>query len=156
MRRGTWAQFHYAVKMVLKNESIIRSTTMAEAIAQDDNHNLWREGRQMKGKGNRMPEVIDGISGDKEISEILVKKFGTLYNFVVYDPDHIKMVENSVHNLIEENINDDVIEGMTNINDLNNDINQIKRSKSDGYLGLYSDHIINGTDKMYELLFIMV
>ncbi len=28
---------------------------------------------------------------------MLTKKFGTLYNSVGYDPDHIKMVENSVH-----------------------------------------------------------
>ncbi len=41
---------------------------------------------------------------------------------------------------------------MININYLNNAIKQIKCNKSDGYLGLYSDHIINGTDKMYELL----
>ncbi len=83
---------------------------------------------------------------------MLAKKFGTLYNSVGYDPDRIKMVENSVHHMIEENINDDVIEGLININDLNNAIKQIKSNKSDGYLGLYSDHIINGTDKIYELL----
>ncbi len=64
----------------------------------------------------------------------------------------IKMVENSVHNMIEENTNEDVIEGLININDINNAIKQIKSNKSDGYLGLYSDHFINGTDKMYELL----
>ncbi len=129
---------------------------MFEAIAQGDNRNLWREGRRMKGKGNKMPKVLDGISGDKEISEMLAKKFGTLYNSVRYDPDHIKMVENSVHNLIEENINVDVIEGLININDLNNAIKQIKRNKCDGYLGLYSDHIIGGTDKMYEFKCILV
>ncbi len=54
--------------------------------------------------------------------------------------------------MIEENINDDVIEGLININDLNHAIKQIKSNKTDGYLSLYSDHIINGTDKMYELL----
>ncbi len=37
IRRRTWAQFHYAFKMVKKNDSIIRSTKMAEAIAQGDN-----------------------------------------------------------------------------------------------------------------------
>ncbi len=82
---------------------------------------------------------------------MLAKKFGTLYNSVGCDPNRIKMVEYSVYNLIEEYINDDVIESMININDLNNAIKQIKSNKSDGYLGLYSDHIINGTDKMYEL-----
>ncbi len=45
MKSRTWAQFHYAVKMVKRNESIIRSTRMAGAIAQHDNRNLWREGR---------------------------------------------------------------------------------------------------------------
>ncbi len=69
----------------------------------------------MKGKENRMPKVIDGISEEKEISEMLAKKFGTLYNYVEYDPDHIKMVENSVDNMIEENVNDCVIEGLINI-----------------------------------------
>ncbi len=99
-----------------------------------------------------MPEVIDGISGDKEISEMLAKKFGTLYNSLWYDPDRIKMVENSIHNMIEENINDEVIEGLININELNNAIKQIKSNKSDRYLALYYDHMINGIDKMYELL----
>ncbi len=61
MRRRTRAQFHYAVKMVKRNENIIRSTRMAAAIAQGDNRNLWREGRRMRGKGNRMPKIIDGI-----------------------------------------------------------------------------------------------
>ncbi len=104
-----------------------------------------------QGKCNRMAKVIDVIPGDQEISEIFAKKFGTLYNSVGYDPDCIKMFENSVHNMIEENINDDVIEGMTNINDLNNAIKQIKSNTSDGYLGLYSDHIINGTNKIRSL-----
>ncbi len=39
------------------------------------------------------------------------------------------MVENSAHNMIEENINDDVIEGFININDLNNAIKQTKCNK---------------------------
>ncbi len=34
MRRRIQAQFHYAVKMVKRNESMIRSTRMAEAFAQ--------------------------------------------------------------------------------------------------------------------------
>ncbi len=37
MRRRTQAQFHYAVKMVKRDENIIRSTRMVEAIAQCDN-----------------------------------------------------------------------------------------------------------------------
>ncbi len=45
MRRSTQAQLQYAVKMVKRNDNIIRSTRMAEAIAQGDNRNLCREGR---------------------------------------------------------------------------------------------------------------
>ncbi len=40
-------------------------------------------------------------------------KYQIFLNMKVH-PDHIKMVENSVHNMIEENINDDVIEELIN------------------------------------------
>ncbi len=140
--------------MVERNESIIRSTRMAVAITLGGNRNMWREGRQMKGKCNRMPKVIDGISWDKEISELLAKKFGTLYNSVGYDTDCIKIVENGVHNMIEDNINHNVIEGLININNLDNAIKQIKCNKHETCL--YFDHIINGTDNRNIVRLIIV
>ena len=159
MRRVTRAQYHYAIRIVQKNESQLRSEKMSSAIASGNHSNLWQEVKRIKGKGNRIPKVVDGKSDEKDIAELFAQKFNVLYNSVGYNKDSMDVIMNDVNSHIRKCVNEDDgvcnnndCLGLIDANDIKAALRKVKSNKHDGYLGLYSDHIINGTDQLYILL----
>ena len=69
MRRVSRLQFHYSVKCIDKNKDIIRSNMIASQFISDPK-NAWNKCHKFKGGNNKVPNIVDGVTGDKNISEI--------------------------------------------------------------------------------------
>ncbi len=68
--RRTRAHYHKVVTDLKKNDSLDRSEKIADAIIVNDNRNFWREARKINPKKKTIPNTIDGVKGDKKISEL--------------------------------------------------------------------------------------
>ena len=95
MRRKTRLQYHYAVRCIDKNKDAIRSAKMAENSL-NNNKDLWVEAKKSRGAHNKLPLMVDGITGDENISKGLAEKFENLYNSVGYDSDHLDKIKSTI------------------------------------------------------------
>ncbi len=150
MRRQSRAQYHYAVRMIDRMNDRLRSEKMADHIVRNDSRSFWKEARRIRGNGNKMPHSVDNVSGDQEISEVFAKKFKHLFNSVGYDESVMNTIKARISKRVKESncIDSCVI----SVKDLVDVIKCIDKGKSDGNLGLFSDHILQGSDRLYEYL----
>ena len=147
MRRITRARYHRAVRHIMREDDIIRTTKMAEAISENRNRDLWSEVRRIKGRNKFLPSSIDGVVSGEEISQLFSDKYNHLYNSVSHDVDEMNVINTEINKQIKENDAydisvDEVIEG----------VQQLKLGKSDGEESLNSNHIIHGPKILFVLL----
>jgi hypothetical protein len=149
LRRKTRAEYHAAVKYVKQNESKIRSEEMATAIKQNRNRNFWKEVKKFRGNSRPSPHLVDGATGDNGISNVFAKKFDKVFNSVHCDPNELDKTRISINkdanNMSADNINGSLID----VSDIIDIVNSLKSGKSDGNVGIYSDHFIHGTMTLY-------
>ena len=126
----------------------------------------WREAKKMRGKNNCLPELVDNVSGEEKIAELFGNKFEGIFNSVSYDQKELDKIKDEVNKIIrEKNLltvlnntekliqekNDHVI----TVNDIKLAINSLASGKSDGNLGIFSDHIIRGTDLLHQYIVLL-
>ena len=115
---------------------------MAQAILNDNNHDFWRETKKFKRNKKITPDTMDGVQGNKNISEHLASKYEKLYNSVPYDQVTMEGIRVELVKRLYEN-EEDYVE--VTQDDVKKAIAHLKGGKSDGAAGLDSDHLINGT-----------
>ena len=96
--------------------------------------------------------MIDGAMGDEPISDVFIDKYTNLYNSVSFDSNDMDSFLTKVDKLINEDCNVDHTNSVIKVNDVIEAISQIKHGKKDGYSLIYTDHFINGTNKLYIML----
>jgi hypothetical protein len=151
-RRQSRSDYHYAVKQVKKNEDRMRSERMAQAITANNHKNLWKEVNKLKGRKKTLPVVVDGVKGEAQIANIFASKYKELYNSVPCDQIELGVINEKVcsklHCLTSQNVNS----SQFTVNEFKSALNQISCGKSDGQIGLFSDHIVHGTDKLFKYI----
>ena len=148
MRKMTRSQYHYRLKAVRNQQDGIRSQRMAEALQINDHKNLWQCVRSLK-KSRCLPSSVDGINNPADIAQLFNKKYETLYNSVGYDADGIACLNER----IETRINPGCLQqALFDIGHVKKAVGLLKRNKHDGNIGLFSDNIIHGTDKLFAIL----
>ena len=65
IRRQTRAKYHYIIRSVRRNEINLRNEKLAEYVLSNDNINLWKEIKRVKGKANYVPCNIDNVRPKK-------------------------------------------------------------------------------------------
>ena len=160
VRRKTRARYHRAIKFVRKHEEAIRSDKMAEALANNRQRDMWREAKKCKHRTTSSPSVVDGVSDTKGIADVFAKKFSNLYSSVPYNEDEMYDLERDILNEIamkcicEESSCNSFVHCILHT-DIEDAVNHLKCMKTDGHSGMFSDHIINGTKKLYIYLAIL-
>ena len=61
---------------------------------------FWDEVRNMIKTTHDLPNVMDGITGIEEISNIFANKYPSLYNSVSYNIQNMKSLESEIETLI--------------------------------------------------------
>ena len=66
-RRLSRAQYHRAVKQVIRESDMVKMEKMAEALSKNNYTDLWKEVKKIKGRNGKCTNCIDGHSDDADI-----------------------------------------------------------------------------------------
>ena len=107
--------------------------------------NFWMEIKNINPTGKAISNSIGEENGAKDVSKLFIEKYSSLYNSVPTDENEF----NSLRDVIDSNITEQIyitpdIIGIC--------IGKLNAGKDDGDIGFKSDHIINGTQRLYVLL----
>ena len=78
--KRTRHQYHYAIRLCKKSKQMIQKQKLAENISQ--HVDFWKELKKINPITKCTTEVLDQVNGNSNITELLVKKYKTLYNSV--------------------------------------------------------------------------
>ena len=106
----------------------------------------------MKPKISMMSSTVDGNDDCESIAYMFSDKYSMLYNSVLYDTEEMKRIESEVLSRVQRGSNNNYC---ITVQDVVNAVTDLKLGKSDGSEGLFSDHFINGTRKLYVFLSIL-
>ena len=151
-RRITRAQFHHAVRLVQRNEGLIKSQNMAESILQNDTRNLFKEAKKMRGSSTRIPGVIDGVTGNQQIADVFSNKFQKVFTSVPSCESSLDILHRDIAARINATCVNEANRCLMELSELNDMVRGLKLGKADGNLGLFSDHIINGSELLYTYI----
>ena len=109
IRRKTRLKYHYAIRYIVKKETLLRNNKMAEAISDNNDRVLWDEVRKYSKSNNDLPNGMDGHSKVEEITDTFTDKYNTLYNSVSYTEHDLNKLTTDIESRIDisyPNIND--------------------------------------------------
>ena len=142
--RRTRAAYHYAIRRIRKNEDSIISERIADAMLHNNTRDFWSEIKRIRTSKLCNNCIVDGQSEHSDIVKLFAVKYRELYSSVPYDADELQCISNDVNNLILTELNQ--WDCFWSCNDVKTAVSHLKKHKSDGNLGLTSDHIINAGD----------
>ena len=105
----------------------------------------------MKPKINMMSSTVDGNDDCESIANMFSYKYSLLYNSVPFDTEEMKRIESEVLSRVQRGSDNNYC---ITVQDVMNAVTNLKLGKSDELEGLFSDHFINGTRKLYIFLYI--
>lgn len=155
IRRKARLKYHYAIRYIVKKETLLRNNRMAEAISDNNDRVLWDEVRKYSKSNNDLPNGMDGHSTVEEINDIFSDKYDTLYNSVSYNEHDLNKLKTEIDSRIDNsypNIKDISIKTPSiTLQEVKNPMLELKQGKKEEN-GLYSNHFINGTDRLFVLI----
>ena len=152
IRRKTRAQYHRIVKELQRNETLNRCECMAEAILSSNNRDFWKEAKRFKPKKRPIPKVIDGVTGEENISELFAENYRNLYNSVPYDVSALNRIKETVN----ERMSASDVDVTVSVKDIQDAIVKLKSGKHDGSKGLESDHLIHSSESFHKILALFI
>jgi len=152
LMKYTRNQFHYAVRRVKRKESEIRNNKFIKCCLENNVDDLLGEIKKMRGCHSNNSEVIDGKSGEKDISHHFRELYEALYTSVESTGNL-----NDLINDIDSDIHQDSMQYVNNISAelIKLCIDKLKKSKSDVEYNWGSDALIYGGDVLAESLALM-
>ena len=156
MRKNSRSEYHRAVKKVQRNCDKLRSEKMIKCILQNDTRNYWKEVRKIRCSSRKIPCTVDNLTCDKEIAGLFADKFKELYNVVGYETS----VMNALLDDIDKGVSDytdqcKVDDVLFTESDVKAAVKKISLGKSDGNIGVYSDHIVHGGQFLQKYLLLL-
>ena len=85
--KRTRHQYHYAVRCCKKNQLNIQKQKLAENMSSSTN--FWKELKKISPANKVTTNVMDNAHGDKNVMELLLTKYKTLYNSVSTSDDEL-------------------------------------------------------------------
>ena len=101
IRRKTRLKYHYAIRYIVKKETLLRNNKMAEAISDNNDRVLWDEVRKYSKSNNDLPNGMDGHSKVEEITDTFTDKYNTLYNSVSYTEHDLNKLTTDIESRID-------------------------------------------------------
>lgn len=151
IRRSTRAKYHYTLRTVKQNKDVLSANSMASAFIDNQTQNFWQKVRKVKGTSASRPNTVDDTQGASEIGNIFAGKYKELYNSVPYSDDDMSELRGELDNLITDKCctEDPAHNHYHNVSavDVRKAVVHLKSGKHDGMSELFSDHILNSTER---------
>ena len=146
MRRLSRASYHRSVRHLRRAKTRMRTEKMAEALISNRSRELWSEVKRMKARSRKSACTIDGVNGDKDIAD----KYNTLYNSVPFDNYDMLRIRSTIYHRLQITRCSGYVITPT---DVSIAVDHLKSGNGDVFEGLYSDHFIDGTKRLYVFFF---
>ena len=153
IHRQARAQYHLAVKKLKKEGEHMRAQKMADALLHNNSRDFWTEVKKVRKSGTAAPSQIDDKCDLDEITSHFASKYSQVYNSVSYDlEDMTDLMQNFEIAIDEHCLGGNCEHYAITIEDVKKCLMHLKPGKHDGYVGHYTDHMINGTDSLMSHL----
>ena len=103
MRIKSRLQYHYAIRCIEKNKDAIISANMAKSSLANKK-DLWLEAKKKRGGHNKLPNMVDGVTGDENISKEFANKFKDIFNSVNYNNGELESIKMLINERLQENM----------------------------------------------------
>ena len=148
--RRTRAAYHYAVRKVKRNEDNIVSEKVANSVLKNDSRDFWSEIKRIRSYRSGWSRTVDDQTDPSSIAKVFAEKYRELYSSVPYDINEMQRIHDDINCLLySEQMSSDCIYSFQDVKDA---VLHLKAHKSDGNVGLSSDHIINASDLFFSNL----
>ena len=156
IRRLSRARYHRMLRQVRKQEEALRKLKLAHQFGTPNRRDFWTEVKKSKGGRVSCPTSIDGIMGNDEICETFTHQYEHLYQSVPYNVEEM----NDVCRNLDGNIISHVQEQTGSCHEMNGAdvakaIEKLRLNKNDGQMGLRTNHVIYGSQKLFLYLSIL-
>ena len=91
--QNTRRKYHQAVKIAKQRKTKTLCEKLAKSIQNKNISEFWKHVKTVKRTYSSVSAVIDGMSSDKDISELFGAKFNQLYNSVSYDINELSNIQ---------------------------------------------------------------
>ncbi len=109
---------------------------------------IWHELKKINPVNKCIPTTVDDASCPEDIAELFVTKYESLFNSVPTSQQELQEITLLVNNGLSNEC-----EGVNMTPEMiSKAVSKLKRGKGDGGQGFDSDHLINGTPKLFYLL----
>ena len=153
MRKKSRSQYHYILRQVKKHKDKYAADKMANAMSNKDSKTFWNEVNKLKCTTNKLPASVGNAYNAEAICSLFQDKYDKLYNTVSYNSNDMNALLSEVNDNIYvdgEYSQQSLLE--ISSSDIKGAISHLKHGKNDGYLGHYTDHLINGPPILHDYL----
>ena len=136
-----------------RNKDLHSANGMARAFLENETQNFWQSVRKAKGNVSSRPNTVDDTQGANEIGNVFAGKYKELYNSVPYSADDMSKLRGELNELISDQccLNEQASKHYHQVSmvDVKNAVVHLKSGKHDGMSELFSDHILNSTERFH-------
>lgn len=153
IRRATRAKYHFEIRRVKTANKISESNKLAESLLDSDSRVFWSQVNKIKGKNAVYPNTVDEKTEKGSIADLFADKYEALYSSVSYDENEMQGLLDEINSMIDNprsHVMCDEHAHVVTPDDVHQAIKQLNRGKHEGKRKLFSDHLINGTERFNE------
>ena len=151
LRKYTKKKYHSAIKFIKRNKDDILKYKTAHLLNNKKFTCFWKEMKNLKRLPNSLPSRIENSIGDESIVNCFKDKYEYLYNSV-NDVD-LGEIKQTVNQKLSNCLSGTCVKTHEfTMHNMTSAISSLKNFKHDHIYGFYSNNIINGSDKLHNML----
>ena len=153
VKRFASYKYHWAIKTLNKHNNKMILEKTADQLLSKSYRNSWKTVRGLKGKDNRISNVIDGKVNTLDITNHFQNIYSSLYSSV--DDADFKLLSQRVNNMVENKCNSKKCQfehcHKANSKLVRVAISSLNNGKNDENFHMFSDNFLHATNKVIDV-----
>ena len=143
MKCATRKSYHKQENYVIKRDPKLKGEKLAARYLYHKLPAIWDDLAKMRGSRKTPSSSFNGIFDSKSIANLFTEYYSDIYNYVSFDEEEMPLLYDNVCKRVECTVNEDCIN--IDLSAVKHSISKLKAGKHNGFDGLSSDFILNGT-----------